>query len=503
MSTLVKNNNALVFGSQNPFKNYLTEPGIKNAFLHKLLDTSSKIYRNRSWKVYCLVNKIFPNKTVEINNNIRYSLGKIIDPFLTTNINQIEQLMLNVNKSKYVQGEIELNNTLIKLTGIKNTLVMVVDNEKELTGSRHGVITYLTRNLSNGSCDYLEASWSDGFFKFNDPANLCMVTVIPKQYLATVIQNVSAASTKELNSVTLDKLALKGRILDEICVDLTKSIFTSIYSDGIRARVNSDILLYNSLIQKEGSIISTTTQDMYESSKACDTFKKYSSSLKQFKESKNDEHLVYSLLECSDYEGAKLNPLDFYTSFIDTPYVHMENTFSKCGAYQRLSGDMIGGDYIYSNNLKEMDIFDVDNDRDIVIYGLKLLRYLPFVLFNTYVVGSGSAHIQTKQLIENIKKIMPSILGYAASNYWTSNVIKFIINNMNYLIDTLYVELSSPMTTNNKSKQALLTAIDKYGVKEDEDIDDGTINGVVLQSGEKFQSKAALLSDLVKGKNNG
>ena len=498
MSTLVRNNNSLVFGSQNPFKNYLTEPGLKNIFLHKLLDSSSKIYRSRSWKVYCLVNKIFPNKVVEINENIRYSIGKIIDPFLTVNINQIEQLMINTPKSKYVQGEIDLNNALIKITGIKNTLVMIVDNDKELAGERHGITTYLTRNLVNGKCESIDASWSDKFFKFNDPANLCMVVVIPKQYLATVIQNVSAASSKEINTLSLDKLALKGKILDEICVDFTKSIFVSIYSDGIRSRVNSDILLYNSLIQKEGLIISSTTINDYEAEKASDTFKKYSIDLKQFKESANDEHLIYSLLDCSNYtDGVKINPYEFYTSFIDTPYIHMENIFSKCGAYQRLENKTIGGDYIFSNNLKEMDIFSCDTDRDIIIYGLKLIRYLPFVLFNTYVVGNGGSHLQARQLINNIKKIIPSILGYSASNYWTSPVVKFITTNLSYLIDTLQPELASPMTVTDRAKHALKTAIDRYGYTVDED--NTMIDGIDTVVGNSFQSKAAMLSDMVKG----
>ena len=85
MSSLVQNNNALVFGSQNPFRNYVTEPGLKNSFMHLLLDKSSKIYRSRSWNVFCLANKIFPNKVAEINENIRYGIGKLIDPFIGYN----------------------------------------------------------------------------------------------------------------------------------------------------------------------------------------------------------------------------------------------------------------------------------------------------------------------------------------------------------------------------------------------------------------------------------
>ena len=119
MSSLVQNNNALVFGSQNPFKSYLTEPGLKNTFLHLLLDKSSKIYKSKSWHVFCLANKIFPNKVAEINENVKYGIGKILDPFVGTNIQTTETQIYQAQRQKYIQGEIDLTQALIKATGIK------------------------------------------------------------------------------------------------------------------------------------------------------------------------------------------------------------------------------------------------------------------------------------------------------------------------------------------------------------------------------------------------
>ena len=476
MSSLVQNNNALVFGSQNPFRNYVTEPGLKNSFMHLLLDKSSKIYRSRSWNVFCLANKIFPNKVAEINENIRYGIGKLIDPFIGYNLQKTHDQINSTQRQKYVQGEIALTNELVKLTGIKNTLVMVIDNEIEHYGTRHGIITYITRNMVNGYSSELIASWSNKFFKFNEPDELSMVIAIPKQYISTVVENVFAASSKELNSISTDKIIIKGNMVDEISIDLIKSIFSSIYSDGIRCRVISDILLANKLLQTEGMNITATTNanDTYEAIKAGDVFQKHAEALHQFKKSSNDEHLVYEMLQFIN-EGAssaKINPYEFYTAFIDTPYAHMENIFSKCGSFQRLEGQHISfTEFNFSNNLSEMDAFYADKDRDIILYGIKLIRYLPFVLFNTYVIGGGSAHIETKQLLENAKKIIVSILGYRASNSWSAPLVNFIVQNINYLIDKLFVELSSPITVTSTTRIALTTAIRKFGIIDENRIE--------------------------------
>ena len=150
----------------------------------------------------------------------------------------------------------------------------------------------------------------------------------------------------------------------------------------------------------------------------------------------------------------------------------MENIFSKCGSFQRLEGQHISfAEFNFSNNLSEMDAFYADKDRDIILYGIKLIRYLPFVLFNTYIIGGGSAHIETKQLLENAKKIMVSILGYRASNSWSAPLVNFIVQNINYLIDKLFVELSSPITVTSTTRIALTTAIRKFGIIDENRIE--------------------------------
>jgi len=473
MSSVVQNNNALVFGSQNPFKNYLTEPGLKNTFLHLILDKSSKIYKSKSWHVFCLANKIFPNKVAEINENVKFGIGKVLNPFIGTNIAIAENHIYQTQRQKYIQGEIDLTQALIKATGVKNTLVMIIDNEKEHGSGCHGIVTYLTRNTVNGGCEAIEAAWSNKFFTFNDAANLSMVVVIPKQYIAALVQNVLAVSTKELNSSFIDKIVIKSNMVDEFAIDLIKSIFSAIYSDGIRSRVTSDILLVNKLLQTEGMNITATTSasNYYEAMKASDVFQKHASSLHQFKKDSGDEHLVYEMLQFvnQNSSSAKINPLEFYNSFLDTPYVHMENIFSRCGSFQRLSGQSITyADFNFSNNLNEMDSFFVDKDRDLIIYGLKILRYLPFMLFNTYIIGGGMSHNEAKQVLTNVRRIMPSILGYKASNHWSAPVVSFIVENINYLTDKLAPELASPITVTTNTRIALINAINKFGfVAED------------------------------------
>lgn len=469
MSTLINSYNSLIFGSQNPFRNYLTEPGLKNTFFRLMLDKSSKIYKSKSWKVFCLANKIFPNKTAEIDEHIKHGIGKLLDPFINTNIKNIESSVLQTTKQAYSMGEITFTDELIKSTGVKNTIGIIADYEKEHCGTRHGIVTYLTRDMSKGVCNDLEPTWSNKFFKFVDPDNLCLVVIIPKQYLISLIQNVVSA-TVPVGSSFIDKTNIRSNLIDEFSIDLVKSIFTAIYSDGIRNRINSDILLFNSLLQKEGLNVSSKTENVYQARQNADDFQKYAVQLKQFKKSSNDEHFIYNMLQFNQTYGqtSRINPHEFYETFIDTPYAYIEDIFARCTSFQRLSNQSIN--YVtfnYENSLKDMDFFASDRDRNVVIFGLKIVRFLPYLLFNTYIMGGGNAHNETKQIIETAKKTLPFIMGFKASNNWTAPAINFIVNNIIYLTETLFTEISSPLTVTDGSRSALTYAINKFGYVED------------------------------------
>lgn len=472
MSTVISNVNRLIFGSDSPLNisEMPTEPNLKNTLLNTILNKSSKIYRQRAFRVYRIGNQIFPDKIARVNDLLRSAVGNFINPFITTNIQTIDELVFNTNRQKYTQGEIALTQILQKLTGVKCCVAMVVDNEKEYAGSRHGVITYITKNTTLGTCDDLDVTWTNGFFNFKDPQNICIVMMFPKQYIASVIQHVIGISQKQLNRSSLDRMVMKGNLTDEITLDIIKSVFSAIFTDGIRTKFVSDILLANSLLQKEGLNISTTAKDKFDRNTSGDVFKNYSPLLKKFKGGESDDHLIYELLSYYRSYGRNImiNPIEFYKGFVDTPYAHVEELVSRCTSFQRLKNQTF--EYLtfnYSNNFSEMDIFSTDRDRDTIVFGIKLIRFLPWMLFNTYMLAGGANHQNIKEVLNRVDNARLSIMGYKAGNYWMGPVIDFIINNMNYMTGTLYKQLSSPLTITDFSRTALVNGIGKYGFVSD------------------------------------
>ena len=503
MSTFISNNNRLIFGSDSPIGNSFikTEPNLKNTLMNLIMDKSSKIYRQRAWKIFRLANNIFPDRVARVNDSFRHAIGELVNPFITPNLQTIDELIYRSPRQKYVQGEIYLTNELHKLTGVKASLAMVVDSEKEFSaGTRHGVITYITRGVSLGECSDLDPDWKDGFFKFNNPNNLCLMVLFPKQYLATVIQNVLSTNTRELNSKNIDRIAIKGAVIDEITIDVIKSIFSAAFTDGIRTKCTSDILLTNNLLQKEGMNITVASKSENDAYNSADVFAKYTDLLKQFKHASGDEHIIYEIMKFTNYynRDISINPLEFYSSFIDTPYAHVEDMICKCSSFQKLQNQAFKFvDFNYSNSLKEMDMFQADRDRDILIYGTKLIRFLPWLLFDVYILGGGANHQNVKSIIKFVDSAKQNISLYKASNVWTAPVVEFLVNNINYIITTLYSQISSPLTVTVFSRKALIGAIDRFG----ELVEESGIDGITRFKGETEawnNSPAFVLSEKIK-----
>ncbi len=472
MSSITINNNTVVFGHQSPLYRVVSESGRKENLIRMIVDKSTTVYRKRAFDTYVLASSIFPNKVAEVNDNVKYAIGKLLDPFISSNIRQVEDIVNKIPRQKYNQGEIYLTNEIAKATGIKSTLVMIVDSERESLTYGHGIISYLTRNITNGTCEQLEAGWSNKFFTFKDSANLSLLVVIPKQYLANMFIKTIATNSKSIGDSSLDKLSLRGILIDNFAIDLIKSIFSAIYSDGIRTRVTSDILLLNTLLQKEGSLVTAMVDETGGNvDKASDTFAKYSIDLHQFKAASNQEHFVYELLKMSQYSSLTLNPYEFYKGFIDIPYCQIEDVFQRIPSFNRFTNNKCS-DYNFSNNLSEMDIFFEDKDRDIVIYGIKLLRFLPFLLFNTYIIGEGAYGTETKVVLNSIKSFITSLLSFRSASVQYAPIVKFIADNLNYLINDFAKQISSPLSVTSNSKNTLTFAITKYGVIMDNDDDE-------------------------------
>ena len=101
MSTLVETNNSLVFGPQSPIYRIVNDSGVKENFTRYIIDRSSMIYRKRAWNIYKLANNILPGSTLEVNENVKYGIGKLIDSFVTTDFKTIDKLVMNTPRQKY------------------------------------------------------------------------------------------------------------------------------------------------------------------------------------------------------------------------------------------------------------------------------------------------------------------------------------------------------------------------------------------------------------------
>lgn len=474
MSNLILHNESLVFGAQSPFYKTISDAGVKERFLHLMADKNSKIILKRGFRTYIMANKIFPNSTTEINDYVKYGLGQIVNPFIGSTIKNSVESVMEVKRQRYSQGEVALTNELIKATKVKSLVAMVINSEKEPAINQKGITTYITRKFASCENNTLDAVWENKFFTFNDADSLCIIVAIPKMYIADVMTSEYAAlTTTETTGTSIDNITFKANVVNKLTIDLIKSFFTAIYNDGYRIRINKDIASLNTLFKAEGEIVSTGGYDknnsMADPFSEIGAFAKYTTTLKQFK-SKDSENLVYEMLDFVRFKSyAIINPLDFYEGFIDIPYTQMQCVFDKIPAFNRLTnGDDRIIEYDFSNNLSGMNKFYVDEDRDIVIYAMKLVRYLPFLLFNTYVIGGGNEHSKMVQLLSNLKGITTSINSFKASSPIFSKVINFLSDELLYITDTLYKDFSSPVNVTTSARNVITSAILRYGATNDD-----------------------------------
>jgi hypothetical protein len=464
MSTIVRSNDSLVFGSQSPFYRIITDAGLKETFIHLVLDKTAKVVRKRSFQTYLLATKIFPSNTININEGIRFGINQFLLPFTRLGIkNSIESIM-KLKPSNYIQGEIALTNELVKATKIKNTLVIVSNSEKTTFAEQKGITTYITRRFMASENQELEVTWSNGFFTFNDLSSLSVLIVIPKQYLANLMINIVSQDFGKNSSAIENSVAFLDALKTEMTIDLIKSFFAAIYSDGYRHRINTDIATLSTIFKEEGSKILTSADD---ENIFTEILNKYRYKLKGFKED-DCENIIYECMKFFSYRNhATINPYEFYYSFIDIPYSHIKMVFDKIPIFKIFTGNSVQAqiaDLDFSNNLSTMNTFFVDEQRDIITYGLKLIRFLPFFIFNTYVVGGGNYHAQMLTILNNIDSFISTINNFKNTNIIYGPLCTFIIDELNYMLSILAKQMYSPLNVNDKSRHMVISLIAKAAV---------------------------------------
>jgi hypothetical protein len=462
MSVLVKQNNLLVFGSQSPLYRVITEAGLKEDFIHLLIDNSSKIVRKRSFQTYLLATKIFPSNAININDGIRFGVNQFLLPFTKFGVQNSINSIMTLKPSGYIHGEIALTNEIAKATKIKNVLVIVSNSEKTTFANQKGITTYITRKFTASENQELDVAWSNGFFTFNDLSNLSILIVIPKQYLANLMINISSQNLdvgKKGTSIE-NNISFLDALKTEMIIDLIKSFFAAIYSDSYRHRVNTDIATLNTIFKEEGSKILTSAEDTEVVFNAI--LNKYRQTLQGFKES-DCENIVYECMKLFQTRShVTINPYEFYYSFIDLPYSHIKMVFSKIPIFKIFAGKSIQAQIAepdFSNNLSTMDTFFEDEQRDIITYGLKLVRFLPFLIFNTYVIGGGNYHAQMLTLLSTVESFIGTINSFKNTSIIYGPLCNFIIEELTYMTSTLAKQMNSPLNVNNSSRHMVVNLI--------------------------------------------
>jgi hypothetical protein len=251
-------------------------------------------------------------------------------------------------------------------------------------------------------------------------------------------------------------------IRNEMVIDLIKSFFSAIYSDGYKHRISTDISTLNTIFQENGTNMLTSSQD--KEVLFNELIEKYRKSLQAFKE--NDcENLVYECLKLYRTSShVTINPYMFFYSFIDIPYSHIQMVFKKIPNISRLSNNSLQtqiSEPDFSNNLENMNTFFEDEQRDIIVYGLKLIRFLPFFLFNTYVLGGGNFHSQALSLLGNVNQFITLLNSFKNSGTLYGPIGNFISEELQYITGTLSKEMNSPLTVNEKSRHMVIELISK------------------------------------------
>lgn len=469
MSTVVLQNDAMVFGSQSPFNRYITEPGAKEKFFRFIGNRNSRVLVKRGFRTYLLMNRIFPNNVVEINDNVKFAIGQLVQPFLGFAVMNDQNSVLNVPRARYTQGEMALTNELQKATKVKNLTAIIIDSEKERLGTHQGITTFITKKISSCGASEIEPKWENKFFTFDNPNDYGILIVIPKEYLANVMVCRYADFTEKgtLGS-SIESVDYKSKVVETLVRDLVKSFFTAVYTDSYRSRIIGDIYNLEILFRNEGQAITANSASRNDKMEA-NLFAKYPELIKKFKSSESENLILFMLEYVKFKNSASLNPLDFYKGFVDIPYTQIETVFEKSNAFKRFN--VVGENAIFSNNLSDMDKFFVDKDRDILVYATKLVRYLPFAIFNTYVIGNGTDHSKMTQLIKNIDRIISYLLSYRSSSILVSNLAQYLYDELVFIKEKMFYDFNSPLNVTNDAKFIITSTISMYGALPDEDGD--------------------------------
>lgn len=467
MSSIVSQSYANTFGNQSPLKKIITESGVITSVSKNLLNVNSQIARKRMFDMFIKANVIFPNDTLEINEFIRSGIRDLISPFFKYNVERSVDSIDEIKREEYEMAELKCSTNFSRVMGVRNVTILIINGEKELSAEKHGISTYIDRSIeTTKNTNGLEVKWSNGFFKFEDPASLNITIFIPREYIKHVMLNVQAISSKELAADVIPNLIFKDSCFEVFISDIIKSFFTAIYTDGYRIKALGDFMSIFGICENEGVLITSKASNTADDSNIITDLKtRYATIINSRFKGCRDVSIVRQVNELSKTRyanGINISPKDFYDLFVSIPYTEVFMLMNKIPALNRIVSDnynTLKGDITFDNGISSIDTFMADEERDILPYTLKLMRYLPFVLYDGYIVGAGGEHGRIMQFITTANSIISSLSNFKTTNRIYNNMCEFIIANLNYMTTTMYTKLSSPQIVSTGMRRILTNLV--------------------------------------------
>jgi len=87
-----------------------------------------------------------------------------------------------------------------------------------------------------------------------------------------------------------------------------------------------------------------------------------------------------------------------------------------------------------------------------IIKNLKIIRFLPVLLFVVYVIGRAGEHVKMLNIIPSLYSRTPD------SNIFTPT-LKFLAKNITYFVDVVYNFLSHPVKNSDTNRRITRTII--------------------------------------------
>jgi hypothetical protein len=461
------------FGKLSPMNSVKSDSFVIDA-ISEVISKSTCTSNERAFSIFMKMTETIPeiNKetnSIVVNEYIKSAIRTLTAPFFAYSIEKSIESVNQLSEDKYIVNELQCSNSIARVIGVKNITTMIVDTVNEVNSNSHGPIVYIDRAFKNTANipDGVETNWVDGFFKFKNADSLIITILIPKQYIKNVMLNAQMNGSKELSEGSLGNLVFKDICNDSFISDFIKAFFVAIVNDSERNKMLSDFAYIYNILLNEGLLIC---------SKFCpkdaewnnpdyvtyfDEFKaKYAEDFsKRFNMERNSiiKNTFTYFVDCyQENSNRTINPYDFYDIFVNVPYnqiLTIMNKFPSISDTKSSEYDLFNNNVKFENSLCSLDIFiNTNNDRALISLGLKIVRYIPFMLYAFYILAQGNNHGEAIKFFSNITGYLNDIKSLKLKNKLYTNICSYIEDSINEYME-MFEKISSPQYVGSSSRR--------------------------------------------------